>query len=101
MREILWHHLFNGYEFEQTLGDDEGQGSLACCGPWGHKESDTTQRLNNNFRISRFWGSEKFPTASTESLTHTLQGSIKAEVQVGYRTQEYKVQREEKTMNGN
>jgi len=37
-----WHHQLNGHEFEQTLGDGEGQGSLACCSPWGHKESDTT-----------------------------------------------------------
>ena len=44
---VGWHHQLNGHEFEQTLGDREGQGSLACCGPWGHKESDTTQRLNN------------------------------------------------------
>ena len=36
-----WHHQLNGHEFEQTLGDSEGQGSLACCSPWGHKESDT------------------------------------------------------------
>ena len=35
-------------KFEQTLGDSEGQGSLACCSPWGHKESDTTEKLNNN-----------------------------------------------------
>ena len=38
----------SGHEFEQTLGDSEGQGSLACCSPWGHKESDTTEQLNNN-----------------------------------------------------
>ena len=38
----------NGHEFEQVLGDDEGQGSLACCSPWGHKESDTTELLNNS-----------------------------------------------------
>ena len=43
----LWHHQVNGHEFEQTMGEREGQGSLACCSPWGHKESDTTQRLNN------------------------------------------------------
>ena len=36
------HHQLNRHEFEQTLGDSEGQGSLACCSPWGHKESDTT-----------------------------------------------------------
>ena len=34
---IGWHHWFHGHEFEQTLGDSEGQGSLACCSPWGHK----------------------------------------------------------------
>ena len=36
----------NGQEFEQTLGDSEGQGSPACCGPWGHKESDMTEQVN-------------------------------------------------------
>ena len=35
---VGWHHQFNGHEFEQTLGDSEGQGSLGCCSPWGHKE---------------------------------------------------------------
>ena len=35
-------------EFEQTLGDGGGQGSLACCSPWGHNESDMTEQLNNN-----------------------------------------------------
>ena len=37
-----WHHQLNGHEFEQTLGDSEGQGRLVCCSPWGRKESDTT-----------------------------------------------------------
>ena len=36
------HHRLNGYEFEQTLGDREGQGSLACCSLWGCKASDMT-----------------------------------------------------------
>ena len=45
---VGWHHRFNGHEFEQTLGDSEGQGSLACRSPWGHKELDTTEQLNNN-----------------------------------------------------
>ena len=45
---VGWHHRLNGYEFEQTPGDAEGQGSLACCSPWGHKESDMTEQLNNN-----------------------------------------------------
>ena len=41
------HHPLNGHEFEQTLVDNEGQGSLVCCRPLGHKESDMTQQLNN------------------------------------------------------
>ena len=50
---VGWHHWLNGHEFEQALGAGEGQGSLAwgqgslaCCSPWAHKESDTTERLN-------------------------------------------------------
>ena len=39
---VGWHHQLNGHEFEQTPGDSEVQGSLACCSLWGHKESDTT-----------------------------------------------------------
>ena len=39
------HHQLNGHEFEQTPGDSRGQGSLACCGPWDHKESDMTEDL--------------------------------------------------------
>ena len=42
------HHQLNGHEFEQSQGDDKGQGSLACCSPWGLKESDMTQQLNTN-----------------------------------------------------
>ena len=40
-----WHHLLYGHEFQQARGVGEGQGSWACCSPWGHKESDTTERL--------------------------------------------------------
>ena len=39
-------HQLNGHEFEQAPEEGEGQGSLACCSPWGHKESDRTERLN-------------------------------------------------------
>ena len=39
---VGWHHPLNGHGFEQTLEDSEGQGSLACCNSWGHKESDMT-----------------------------------------------------------
>ena len=41
-----WHHWLNGYEFEQTLGAGDGQGSLPCCSPLGHKELDMTERPN-------------------------------------------------------
>ena len=43
---VRWHHQLNGHEFEQVIGVGDGQGSLACCNPWGHKESDMTERLN-------------------------------------------------------
>ena len=42
---VGWHHWLNGHEFEQVLGDGEWKGSLVCCSPWGHKESDTTGQL--------------------------------------------------------
>ena len=45
---IGWHHWLNGHTFEQTLGDSGGEGSLACCSPWGHKELDMSWWLNNN-----------------------------------------------------
>ena len=44
---VGWHHQLNGREFEQTLGGGEGQGRLVCCSPRSHKESDTTEQLNN------------------------------------------------------
>ena len=44
---VGWHHWLNGHEFEQTPGDGEGQESLVCCNPWGHKELDMTEQLNN------------------------------------------------------
>ena len=47
---VGWHHQLKGHEFEHTLGDSEGQGSLACCSPRGRKESDTAEGLNNNKR---------------------------------------------------
>ena len=40
---VEWHHRLNGHEFEQALGVGQKQGSPAWCGPWGHKESDTTE----------------------------------------------------------
>ena len=44
---VGWHHRLNGHEFEQTLGDGDGQGNLPSRSPWGLKESDMTEQLNN------------------------------------------------------
>ena len=46
MRMVGWHHQHNGHGFGWTLGVGDGQGGLACCSSWGHKESDTTEQLN-------------------------------------------------------
>ena len=49
MREdeiVVWHHQLDGHEFEQALGIGDRQGGLECCSFWGHKESNTTERLN-------------------------------------------------------
>ena len=45
---VEWRHRLKRHEFEQTLGDSEGLGSLVCCSPWGRKELDMTEQLNNN-----------------------------------------------------
>ena len=44
---VGWHHRFDGHDFEQAPGDGEGQGNLTRCSPWGFKELDTKERLNN------------------------------------------------------
>ena len=43
---VGWHHRLNGHEFELTPGVADGLGGLACCRPWGRKESDMTKQLN-------------------------------------------------------
>ena len=69
-----WHHWINGHEFVQTPGDGEGWGSLACCSPWGYKESDVTERLNNNNNKSLL-GSVAFCTDfSYQNWTCRLKG---------------------------
>ena len=60
-----WHHQLNGHESNQAPGDDEGQGSLLCCSPWHHKESDKTERLNNN----KNWAPIMSQTQSFQRLT--------------------------------
>ena len=49
---VGWHHLLDGHEFEQAPGVGDGQGSLECCSPWGHEESDMTEQLNLTEQIS-------------------------------------------------
>ena len=51
---VGWHHQLNAHEFEQAPGDGEGQGRLVCCSPWGCKESDMAEQLNNNDDEKRF-----------------------------------------------
>ena len=66
---VGWHHPLHGHEFEQVLGVADGQGSLVCCRPWGHKESDMTEQLNllnwtiqmkcpNIWNLQSFWPME-------------------------------------------
>ena len=68
---VAWHHWLNGYEFKRAPGVGDGQGSLACCSPWGHKESDTTEWLNWCFQLSLPFRSPRcnvqliFPTGAT------------------------------------
>ena len=52
---VGWHHRLDGHELEQALGFGDGQGSLACCSPWGRKESNTTERLNWTELIHIYW----------------------------------------------
>ena len=54
---VGWHYQLNGREFQQALGDGEGQGSLAYCSPRGRKESDLTERLNNNNKYKQILSS--------------------------------------------
>ena len=56
---IGWQCQLNGHEFEQTLGDSEGQVSLTCCSPLGHKESDLTEPVNNSSSSKQSLISEK------------------------------------------
>ena len=46
---VEWHHRLDGHEFEQALGVGDGLGGLACCCPWGRKESDMIEQLNNTY----------------------------------------------------
>ena len=67
---VGWHHCHKGYEFEPAPGDGEGQGGLACCSPWGRKELDTTERLNNNTRSQDHLPSGNFHQEPWAELCH-------------------------------
>ena len=54
---VGWYHRLNGHEFEQTLGDSEGQGSLACCSPCGCNEWNMIERLKNSSKAGKFCNS--------------------------------------------
>ena len=48
---VRWHHRLDGHGFGWTPGVGDGQGGLTCCSPWGLKELDTTEQMNNSLRI--------------------------------------------------
>ena len=76
---VGWHHQFNRHEFEQGLGDSEGQGSLTCCSPWGCKELDTTEWLNNKELIAEFlfWNLRvTYPRISLSPRTVSINGLL-------------------------
>ena len=68
---IGWHRSHTGREFEQTLGDSEGQGSLVCYSPWGHKRSDTTEQQQFPSQFSRL---SYFPITSVISFSCIFPG---------------------------
>ena len=65
---VGWHQWCNGHELEQTPGDGAGQGGLACCSPWGLKESDMAGWLNNNNKRIMTWRKMTSRTQVTETL---------------------------------
>ena len=58
---VGWHHRLNGLEFEKAPRVDDGQGSLACCSPWGHKESDMTEWLTELLHPKAWRHSSRWP----------------------------------------
>ena len=76
---VWWHHQLNGHESEQTLGGNEGQGSLECCSSWGFEELDMAEWLNNNSGGKRkgqiFWKNGQAVSAVV-GTEHRPQGSM-------------------------
>ena len=75
---VRQHHQFNGHESEQTLGDSEGQGRLACCSSWGCNELDTTWCLNNNWQLLLFF-STPLPCSAPSPPLVELQLKVKVQ----------------------
>ena len=67
---VGWHHRLDGHESEQTLGDGEGQGSQACCSLWGHKQLDTTHRLNNSKHLNKAREEKKIQSTGKKEDLH-------------------------------
>ena len=83
---VGWHHWLDGHELKQAPGDGEGQGSMICCSPWGHKELNTTEQLNwteeTNTQMPLSFNSSLIVSTLTSNsclllffLTHLLQPS--------------------------
>ena len=87
---VGWHHWLIVHEFEQTLGDRAGQESLACCSPWGCKESDMTKWLNYNNN------NRKIISTETETMIKKLQTN-KSTGPDGFTNENYQTIREELT----
>ena len=68
---VGWHHRLHGQESEQTLVDGNGQGGLACRSPGGRRESDTTERLNNNKPIEKQKQATK-PRVESEQVSRAV-----------------------------
>ena len=74
---VGWHHQLNGQDFEQTPGDSEGQGCLACCSPWSCKELDTTSWMNVTTTPNWCWaGLKDSPQLSVSGHKQIVQGEV-------------------------
>ena len=75
---VGWHHRLNEHEFEQALGNGEGQGSLVCCSPWGCKASDMTERLHHHHTnihgALRAWGVYMYCLQSADEDSEAQRG---------------------------
>ena len=73
---VGWHHQLNGREFDQAPGDRRGQRSLVCCSPWGRREWDTTEQLNNKRENEAHWYFPGGPVVKIPYFHRKQQGSV-------------------------